>query len=41
MNIFQKLKVLYNKLSDCNIVITLLHEKTLKQSMIDKETDEK
>ena len=36
-----KLKKRYTNLRDCVNVITLLHEKTLKQSMIDKKTDEK
>ena len=36
-----KLKIRYTKLKDWINVITLLYEKTLKQSMIDKKTDEK
>ena len=36
-----KLKIRYTKLRDWINVITLLYEKTLKQSMIDKENDEK
>ena len=36
-----KLKIRYTKLRDCMNVITLLYEKTLKQSMIDKKIDEK
>ena len=36
-----KLKMRYTKLGDCINVITLLYEKTLKQSMIDKKIDEK
>ena len=36
-----KLKIRYTKLRDWIIVITLLYEKTLKQSMIDKKIDEK
>ena len=36
-----KLKIRYTKLRDWIILITLLYEKTLKQSMIDKKTDEK
>ena len=36
-----KLKIRYTKLCDCINVISLLYEKTLKQSMIDKKIDEK
>ena len=36
-----KLKIRYTKLRDCINVITLLYEKTLKQSMIVKKIDEK
>ena len=36
-----KLKIRYTKLRDCNNVITLLYERTLKTSMVDKEIDEK
>ena len=36
-----KLKIRYTKLRDWIIVITLLYEKTLRQSMIDKKIDEK
>ena len=36
-----KLKIRYTKLGDWINVITLLYEKTLKQSMVDKKTDEK
>ena len=36
-----KLKIRYSKLRDWINVITLLYEKTLKQSMIDKKIDEK
>ena len=36
-----KLKIRYTKLRDWINVITLLYEKTLKQSMIDKRIDEK
>ena len=36
-----KLKIRYTKLRDWNNVMTLLYEKTLKTSMIDKKTDEK
>ena len=36
-----KLKIRYTKLRDWMNVITLLYEKTLKQSMIDKKIDEK
>ena len=36
-----KLKIQYSKLRDWFNVITLLYEKTLKQSMIDKKIDEK
>ena len=36
-----KLKILYTKLKDWINVFTLLYEKTLKQSMIDKKIDEK
>ena len=36
-----KLKIRYTKLRDLINVITLLYEKTLKESMIDKKTDEK
>ena len=38
---FSKLKIRYTKLPDWINVITLLYEKTLKQSMIDKKIDEK
>ena len=38
---FSKLKIRYTKLRDWINVITLLYEKTLKQSMIDKKIDEK
>ena len=38
---FSRLKIRYVKLKDWNHVITLLHEKTLKESMIDKEIDQK
>ena len=38
---FSKLKIKYTKLRDWINVITLLYEKTLKQSMIDKKIDEK
>ena len=36
-----KLKIRYTKLRDWIIVITLLYEKILKQSMVDKKIDEK
>ena len=36
-----KLKIRYTKLRDWINVITLLYEKTLKQSMVDKKLDEK
>ena len=36
-----KLKIRYTKLRDWNNVITLLHEKTSKQSMVDMKIDEK
>ena len=36
-----KLNIRYTKLRDWINVITLLYEKTLKQSMIDKKIDEK
>ena len=36
-----KLKLRYTKLSDWINVITLIYEKTLKQSMVDKKIDEK
>ena len=36
-----KLKICYTKLKDWINVITLLYEKTLKESMIDKKIDEK
>ena len=36
-----KLKIRYTKLRDWNNVVTLLYEKTLKQSMVDKKIDEK
>ena len=36
-----KLKIRYTKLRDWINVITLLYEKTLKSSMVDKEIDEK
>ena len=36
-----KLKIRYTKLRDWIIVITLLYEKTLKQSRVDKKIDEK
>ena len=36
-----KLKIIYTKLRDWINVITLLYEKTLKQSMVDKRLDEK
>ena len=38
---FSKIKIRYTKLRDWINVSTLLYEKTLKQSMIDKKTDEK
>ena len=38
---FSKLKIRYTKLRDWIHVITLLYEKTSKQSMIDKKIDEK
>ena len=36
-----KLKIRYTRLRDWNIVITLLYEKTLKQSMVDQRIDER
>ena len=36
-----KLKIRYKKLGDWLIVNKVLYEKTLKQSMVDKKTDEK
>ena len=36
-----KLKIRYTKVRDWINVITLLYEKTLKQSMVDKKSDEK
>ena len=36
-----KLKIRYTKLRDWSNVITLLYEKTLKSSMVDKKIDEK
>ena len=36
-----KLKIRYTKLRDWINVITLLYQKTLKQSMVDKKIDEK
>ena len=39
--IFSKLKIRYTNLRDWLIVTTLLLEKTLKESMIDKKIDEK
>ena len=36
-----KLKIRYTKFRDWIINITLLYEKTLKQSMVDKKNDEK
>ena len=36
-----KLKIRYTKLRDWIIVITLLHEKTLRESMIDKKINQK
>ena len=38
---FSKLKIRYTKLRDWINVTTLLYEKTLKESMIDKKIDEK
>ena len=38
---FSKLKIRYTKLRDWINVITLLYEKTLKTSMIDKKIDDK
>ena len=38
---FSKLKIRYTKLRDWINVITLLYEKTMKQSMIDKKINEK
>ena len=38
---FSKLKIRYAKLRDWINVLTLLHEKTLKQSLVDKEIVEK
>ena len=35
------MKIRYTKLRDWINVITLLYEKTLKQSMVDKKIDEK
>ena len=37
----RKIKIRYTKLRDWINVMTLLYEKTLKQSMIDKKIDEK
>ena len=36
-----KLKIRYTKLTDCINVMTLLYEKTLKSSMVDKKNDQK
>ena len=36
-----KLKIRYTKLRDCIKVMTLLYEKTLKSSMVDKKIDQK
>ena len=36
-----KLKIRYTKLRDWINVITILYEKTLKQSMVDKKIDQK
>ena len=38
---FSKLKIRYTKLRDWINVITLLYEKTLQQSMVDKKIDKK
>ena len=38
---FSKLKIRYTKLRDWINVITLLYEKTLKSSMVDKNVDQK
>ena len=38
---FSKLKLRYTKIKDWINVITLLYEKTLKQSMVDKKIDAK
>ena len=38
---FSKLKIRYTKLRDCNNVTSLLFEKTMKESMIDKKVDGK
>ena len=38
---FSNLKIRYTKLRDWISVITLLYEKTLKQSMVDEKIDEK
>ena len=38
---FSKLKLRYTKLRDCINVITLLNEKTMKESMIDEKIDQK
>ena len=38
---FSKFKIRYTNLCDWIIVITLLYEKTLKTSMVDKKIDEK
>ena len=38
---FSKLKIRFTKLSDWNIFITLLNEKTLESSMVDEKLDEK
>ena len=38
---FSKLKIRYTRLRDWIKVITLLYEKTLKQSMFDEKIDEK
>ena len=35
------MKIRYTKLRDWTNIITLLYEKTLKQSMVDKKIDEK
>ena len=40
-NYISNLKIRYTKLRDWINVITLLYEKTLKQSLVDKEIDEK
>ena len=36
-----KIKIRYTKLRDWNNVITLVYEKTLKQSMVDEKIDDK